>query len=303
MKFKEIINPISDDLHFYGWGYIINELKHSIEFANEGPTLHTFTDCIFWPDKQRHLPHSSWIGFVHSSVLGQPGRNYKFSLDNLISHPNFINSLDQCQLLVTLTDHTANYLRSKVDLPIKSTFLPKVHFGDHFDIDKYFHKPTLRHNGFELRNVSRFFELQTAIERNIYIGHQHNYDLIINELKLNQISPQNTSVNIIFKFLNNVNYAQELSSTIGFSHYYDCAASQGLLEHIMSHTPLIINKIPPIIEYLGVDYPMYYENVSHNIDKYLLDKSFIQQTSDYLKQQSQRKEFTIEHFCEFVNQL
>ena len=164
-------------------------------------------------------------------------------------------------------------------------------------------KPKLKHSGFELRDVARFFITPTSIPKDIYIGHVHNYDLIKGELSFRNITLNSHGVNLVRKFLNNEQYTDQLTSTIGFSFYYDCSASNSVLEHIMSHSPLVVNKIPPIVEYLGEDYPMYYENISHNLDQYLLDKSFVQQTSDYLKQQSQRKEFTIEHFCEFVNEL
>lgn len=303
MKFSEIINPINESLHFYGWGYIINELKKSINFSDDGLKIHSFTDCIFWGNKKQDLPSEEWIGFVHSAVSGQPGRKQQYNIDNLLTHPSFIKSREKCRALITLTNHTGNYLRRRVNIPIFETHLPKAHKGNFFDMDKYFFKPKIRHNGFELRDISRFFNEETNLVKEINIGHDHNYDLVKWELVHHQVKPSTCNVNISYEFLDNDLYADQLTSTIGFSYYYDCGASQGILEHIMSHTPLVVNRIPPIVEYLGQDYPMYYENISHNLDQYLLDKSFVRDTSDYLKQQSQREEFTIEHFCDFINEL
>lgn len=303
MKFSDIINPVSEGLHFYGWGYIINELKKTINFSEDGLTIHAFTDCVFWSDHKRVLPETDWIGFVHSAVGGQPGRKQQYNIDNLLNHPSFIDALDQCKALVVLTDHTRNYLRKQVNIPVLKVDHPKFYAGKMFDIDRYMSNPKLRHSGFELRDVARFFTTPTSMPKEMHIGQQHNYDLVKWELVHHGVSPSACGVNVIYEFLDNQQYSEQLISTIGFSCYYDCAASNAVLEHIMSHSPLVVNRIPPIVEYLGEDYPMYYGNISHNLDQYLLDKSFVQQTSDYLKQQSQRKEFKIEHFCEFVNQL
>ena len=303
MKFSEIVNPVGEELHFYGWGYIINELEKSIHFSRDGLTIHSFVDCVFWPDKGRVLPDSDWIGFVHSAISGQPGRQQDYTLDNLLKHQSFVAAQDKCKALIVLTDHTRNYLRKQINIPIFKIDHPKFYTGKTFDVDRYISAPRLRHSGFELRDVAKFFTAKTSIAKDIYIGHMHNYDLIKRELSYHSISPKQCGVNAVYEFLNNKQYADQLISTIGFSCYYDCAASNAILEHIMSHSPLVVNRIPPIVEYLGEDYPMYYENISHNLDQHLLDKKFIQETSDYLKQRSQKKEFTIEYFCESINNL
>jgi len=303
MKFSDIINPVGEGLHFYGWGYIINELKKTINSSESGLKIHAFTDCVFWSDRKRILPETDWIGFVHSAISGQPGRKKQYNIDNLLKHPSFVDAQDKCKALIVLTDHTRNYLRKKVNIPVLKVYHPKLYTGKVFDIDRYISNPKLRHSGFELRDVARFFTLKTSIPKEMYIGQQHNYDIVKRELVHHRVIPSDCGVDVIYEFLDNQQYAKELISTIGFSCYYDCAASNAILEHIMSHSPLVTNRIPPIVEYLGEDYPMYYENISHNLDQYLLDKKFIQATSDYLKEQSQKKEFTIKHFCESVNEL
>jgi hypothetical protein len=71
----------------------------------------------------------------------------------------------------------------------------------------------------------------------------------------------------------------------------------------MSHTPLIVNKLPAIVEYIGEDYPMFYENIEHDPDKYLLSKSFLGEVSSYLKERSTLDMFKIENFIDFFKNL
>ena len=304
MKFSSVINPFGEELHYFGWGYIINQLKKTLCIEEDAPILHAFTDCtIFWGDKDRPLPLEPWVGFVHSAIKPQPGRQPGFCVDELINSQSFQNSLPYCKGLITLTNHTKNYLQSKLEVPVYQLWHPKQKENCFFDVDAYFDKPTLRHSGFELRDVAKFFTCKTSLKKDLYIGHMHNYELIVSELRFHGVSPKACGITPIYEFLSNEQYIKTLTSTIGFAYYYDCAASNALLEHIVSHSPVVVNKIPPIVEYLGEDYPMYYENISHNLDQYLLDKNFIQETSDYLKQRSQKKEFTIEYFCESINEL
>ena len=304
MKMKKIINVSEPSYHYYGWGSILNTLSQKVKLDNNGIILHTFTDCIFWPNKKRVLPKEPWMGFIHSAIKNQPSRSKKsYCIDGLIQSDEFQNSLPFCQGLITLTNHTKNYLQSKLDVPIYNTWHPKHQNNCFFDIDSYFTSPTLRHSGFELRDVTKFYQVNTSLTKQLYVGHQHNLKLIVDELKHHDLQLSDGNVWVVRKFLDNQKYIDIFTSTVGFAYYYDCAASNSILEHIMSYSPVVINKIPPIVEYLGEDYPMYYENISHNLDQYLLDKNFIQETSDYLKQQSQKKEFTIEYFCESVNEL
>lgn len=304
MKIKKIINVSEPSYHYYGWGSIIDTLSQRVKLDNNGIILHTFTDCIFWPNKKRALPKEPWIGFVHSAIKNQPSRPKKsYCIDGLIESDEFQRSLLFCKGLITLSDYTKKYLESKLDIPIHNCFLPKKTESNFFNFSDYFDSPIISHSGFELRDISKFYLLKTSFKKQIFVNQKHNLDLISKELSLNNLKLHNENINIVFKNLSNKEYIKKLTSSIGFSYYYDCGASHSIIEHIMSHSPLVVNKIPPIVEYLGEDYPMYYENISHNLDRYLLDKTFVQQTSDYLKQQSQRKEFTIDYFYEFVNQL
>ena len=301
MNFSQIINPLHSSFHYYGWGHIIDQFKQTVDLNNDGLILDTFVDSFFWSNKQ--AIEQPWVGIVHSAIKQQPARTSGFCLDQLIEHDQFKKSLPFCQGLITLTNHTKNYLQSKLDMPIYNTWHPKYQNNCFFDIDSYFASPTLRHSGFELRDVTKFYQVNTSLTKQLYVGQQHNLNLIVDELKHHDLQLSDGNVWVVGKFLDNQEYIDIFTSTIGFAYYYDCAASNAILEHIMSYSPVVINKIPAIVEYLGEDYPMYYENINHNLDTYLKDKYFIQATSDYLKQRSQKKEFTIEYFCESVNEL
>lgn len=69
-------------------------------------------------------------------------------------------------------------------------------------------------------------------------------------------------------------YDELLSQNIVFLDLYDAAANNVVLECIMRGTPLLINKIPGIVYYLGENYPMYYKDI-HHIDHLLTEENII----------------------------
>ena len=68
---------------------------------------------------------------------------------------------------------------------------------------------------------------------------------------------------IPMKYIENFDeYDKLLSTNLVFMDLYDAAANNAVVECIVRNTPIIINKIPPIVEYLGEDYPLYFNNLN-----------------------------------------
>jgi polysaccharide pyruvyl transferase WcaK-like protein len=71
----------------------------------------------------------------------------------------------------------------------------------------------------------------------------------------------------IMDYIDNNSYDKLLSENIVYINLVDASAVNTLIECIVRNTPILINKIPAIVELLGEDYPLYYKN---NIDVYKL---------------------------------
>lgn len=66
-------------------------------------------------------------------------------------------------------------------------------------------------------------------------------------------------------------YVRLSSEKIVFCDYIDCSASNTILECISTSTPIILNKLPAIVEYLGEDYPLYIETITDNNDMFYVN--------------------------------
>jgi len=92
--------------------------------------------------------------------------------------------------------------------------------------------------------------------------------------------------------LSDHNYDELLSSCIVFSEYFAVSASNLILECLVRGTPLIINRLPAIEEYLGPEYPLYRDCLS-------LTDACLRETHDYLLDRSKLLP-TVTEFAESV---
>jgi GR25 family glycosyltransferase involved in LPS biosynthesis len=300
IKYSEIINSHVGD-HYNGWAYIINKLKSNINLDDDGIILDGFADNCLW-EKEKKTIQKPWIGIVHACEISPTDKN-QTCIDAFINNNWFIQSSPFCIALITLSSHHAKILQKKVNVPVFNTTHPKE-TSQTFDIDSYFENPSIMHSGFFNRNYSNLARFKTSIQKNININKIWYIESMNDCFKLNDVDGNDiNSLCINNVFLNDEDYIKNLCKNIGFCYFYDAAANNSVLEHIMSNTPIIANKIPSTIEYLGEEYPMFYENIKDNPDKYLLDRKYIQKVSDYLKNRSNNDIFKINHFINFMRTL
>jgi len=107
------------------------------------------------------------------------------------------------------------------------------------------------------------------------------------------IERKNNSVHIL-EHKSDQDYDQLLSENIVMIYLKDVSGCNSLIECIVRETPILINRHPAVIEYLGEDYPFYYNSLEEAKEK--LDSPWeIAKAHFYLK--SLRKgDLTIEYF-------
>ena len=101
----------------------------------------------------------------------------------------------------------------------------------------------------------------------------------------------------IYKFLKGKKYDEVLSQNIAFMNLYDASANNAVIECIVRNTPLLINPLPAVVEYLGPNYPFYFNTLveaaqkAENID-------LIKETHEYLKNLKTKERLTGEAFVQ-----
>jgi hypothetical protein len=76
-------------------------------------------------------------------------------------------------------------------------------------------------------------------------------------------------------------YDEYLSKNIVFIDLFDAAANNTVLECIVRKTPIIVNKLPGVVDYLGEEYPLYFTELD-DVGRLLSEEKLLE-AHEYLK--------------------
>lgn len=96
----------------------------------------------------------------------------------------------------------------------------------------------------------------------------------------------------------NEQYDMLLTENVVFINLVDASAVNTLLECIVRNTPICINRLPAVVQYLGEDYPLYYDNLSEASQK-IGDLTIVNKAHTYLKRMD-KTNFDIEHLLKDI---
>lgn len=66
----------------------------------------------------------------------------------------------------------------------------------------------------------------------------------------------------VVDYLTDMEYDRLLSQNLVFLDLYDSSANNALVECIVRGTPVLVNPLDAVVEYLGVDYPLHFDNLA-----------------------------------------
>ena len=90
-------------------------------------------------------------------------------------------------------------------------------------------------------------------------------------------------------------YDQLLSENLVFLHLHTASASNAVIECIVRHTPVLVNPVPSLVEYLGESYPFYFRTLEEAAAK-AEDSNQVRQAHEYLAALP-KESLTGEYFC------
>ena len=88
-------------------------------------------------------------------------------------------------------------------------------------------------------------------------------------------------------------YDDLFARNLVFLDLLDASANNVVVEAIVRHTPVVVNRLPAVVEYLGPDYPLYFD-LPEQVEE-LLDLGAIRAAHEYLVELD-KTDLTIERF-------
>jgi hypothetical protein len=212
-------------------------------------------------------------------------------------------SLKHCKGLFTLSEYFAEWLRYQVDCPVSSLTHPTMDVEKKFTMEKFEANTDVKifQIGFWLRSTLSIQMLPTEKYTKVWIRPiEYAKDYLDREKRT-----LDTHGKIIGRYkakawVSHDHYDELLSKNIVFINLLDASANNAIIECIVRNTPILVNRHPAVKEYLGGDYPFFYDTLDEAA-KFVEDEARIEAAHEYLKR-IDKTVFTQEHFLKsFVN--
>ncbi|MGC1307361.1 MAG: tetratricopeptide repeat protein [Phormidesmis sp.] len=302
--------------HRCGWSYAIRGLQplhNSSGILFDGFLENSFFWKHYQPNQIKAPYTQPWVGFLHNPPAMPNWFYSQHSPQALFAKAEWQQSLKHCLGLFCLSNYHADWVRQYTNKPVSVLIHPTEIPERLFDFDRFVENSQKKivQLGWWLRKLTAIYQL--PIHRQNALGYEKiklNPAFASNAKaqleKLEEIERKVSGISSDCHFVTNTRevnhlpdkaYDQLLSENIGFIALHDTSVNNAVIECIARTTPLLVNPLPAVIEYLGKDYPMYFQTLTEAAQK-AQDLELIKATHEYLKTCETRKKLSAEHFCQ-----
>jgi hypothetical protein len=298
--------------HRCGWAYAVEALRP--EDDESGIAFYGFLDGFFNRainqsyDDTVPLRHK-WTGFFHNPPTMPAWFPDEPRLSRLFKDENVQRSMENCVGLLTLSEHLARFLRAELGVPVSALCAPTEIPNRLFSFEAFLANPQKRivSIGWWLRRRMSIFYLPLDNQTPYRKARLSCGDLIetssramsrlefVNDWRNRRLEGRFRDNTEELAYLPNDAYDQLLSENIVYLDLYDAGANNTVVECIARGTPLIVNRIPSVVEYLGADYPLYYDTLEEAAEK-VLDFDTVLRAHEYLLACPTRRRLSQEAF-------
>lgn len=293
--------PFPAKLHRSGWNYAVKSLYEKLHDENANVLLDDFVEATLGWDSNNERTHTEpWIGIVHLPVKMDPPFWLHLSPLMFFRQRNVQEALRTCKGLFTLSESLLKEIMPLVaiyNLKVETLLHPTEFNVPRFRFERFLEDPKVVQIGWWLRNFSSFYLLKTSCRKLIVMGHSPKGKVIHEEYKAQLGKSRNLNEVSSLDYLENDEYDKLLTECVVFLDLMDSSANNTVLECIARGTPLLVNRIPAVEEYVGKDYPAFYHSFEEASEK-LANPELLQRASAYLLDSPIRRELTSDHFVE-----
>jgi GT2 family glycosyltransferase len=288
--------------HRSGWTFALQCLKglhHERGVLVDAFVEHTFDSSGTKPVVAHRRP---WVGFIHNPPNMPEWFVYAQSPQSLLASREFRESLDYCLGLFCLSDYHRQWLERHLDVSIVNLIFPTEMCATTFSMESFLANQDKKivQVGSWLRKLHSIYYLPvTRLKKAIVYQHvPYIDDLFTTEKREFGLDPDYGSVEVL-KFLSDAQYDHLLARNIVYLELYDSSANNTIIECLVRNTPVLVNPLPSVKEYLGEEYPFYFVNRGQAARK-AEDASLIEETHRYLQNHPMKRKLTAEYFAKSV---
>lgn len=296
--------------HRSGWPYAVSYLAPL--HKPHGIYLDMFIERTFVWSPEGVRPHNKpWIGFIHVPPNVPDWFQYEQSNQSVFQTSAWKDSIPNCRGLITLSGYHREALEKQFDFPIRNLLLPNEIPELIWNFDNFIKNKDKKiiQLGWWLRKLHAIYQLPASDYRKIFLKvTEQSYLKVLMDREKKMLVKRGEfddsmydSVDVV-SYLADNEYDKWLSENIAFLDLYDSSANNAVVECIVRGTPLLVNPLPSIVEYIGKDYPFYYKTYSEAIEK-ASNLELVKAVHEYLLACPTRNKLSGDYFRESLLKL
>jgi len=291
------------ETHRSGWRYALDSLISL--HAPGGVLLEGFVEKKFaWGQDPGDLhndprPHTRpWIGFWHNppavhDTFRRVGHGH--APDDILTRALWRESAPYCLGLFTLSRHLQRFLQERVPVPVCSLLHPTGPPSAIFSARRYASNPRkmIVQIGWWLRRFDSLRDLQApGLEKAALSPFPGAPDWYTTQGWADYGAASGVTQ---LSYLDDQAYDELLAENIVFLDLYDSSANNAIVEWIVRLTPVLVNPLPAVVEYLGAGYPFYFSDLPEAAAK-AQDTALVIAAHHYLRDVGVRERQTGDQF-------
>jgi glycosyltransferase involved in cell wall biosynthesis len=268
--------------HRGGWKFVCRLIAEHLHCEDGVRFIGSVEDEV----AERRIIAEQWVGFIHQV----PKHDIQWfpDLERLLKDEYWKASAQNCLGLFVLSTYVKDYLRDAgCEIPVARILYPAEPTERLFCLDRFFARSPRRlvSGGEFLRNFQPFFDLKApGFSKQLLVHEGFKWKSLV----------QNDSVELLGRITDD-EYDALLQDSVVFLNLRDAPANTTVVECIARNTPVLVNPLPGVVEYLGEDYPFYYSSIAEAEEK-LQQPDLIRITSEYLRLSTMKSALTAESF-------
>jgi len=294
--------------HRSGWKYAMSGFKQYNISSNAIHFCSIFEKQFFEPTQHaKCMLEKEWISIMHvpplKKELEHHPRWFHKSPLYFLQDSQIQDQLKNCKGLFTLSNYHKDWLKNHSllkDIQIESLILPTEGTESQWEYEAFINNTSksIINIGHFLRRWRNFYKLR-ANNFSKWILPNVSLFLDIENQLFGKVSDSSTRSVDMSEYVSNHEYDQLLSKNIVFLDLHNSSANNVIIECIVRNTPLMVNPTGGVPDYLGADYPFYYNSLREAEEK-LNNLELIKATHEYLKTLKIKEKMTTDYFVQSI---
>lgn len=254
--------------HRSGWDYVLQSISHL--YTEAGVVLDDFVERTFLYSKEWHsytVYKEPWVGIVHHASDIPTWYLRNLSLLGMIETPRWQESLPQLKLLIAMAPRLQQWLQLQYpEIPVALLKHPTGRPSIMWTPERFAGNPEkkLLQVGWFCRNTAAIEQIPASqqfwltrarlVPESRWAAHA--------EVCCRQYCRRPCTTVEKIEPQDEISYDMLLAKNIVFMEVIAAAANNTVVECVARNTPIVLNRHPGPMYYLGDDYPLFYDDIA-----------------------------------------